>query len=84
MTAAVELRSRAEMFGWEIHCDDARLEDTFIHDQNMVAVNYRRDGSVDQGYRYVFNRITDLKLQERTGPRNKKSAVLGWLVNLGH
>jgi hypothetical protein len=50
----------------------------------MVAVNYRRDGSVDQGYRYVFNRITDLKLQERTGPRNKKSAVLGWLVNLGH
>lgn len=84
MTAAVEIRQHATMFGWEAHIDERRHEDTFVHGEHMVAVNYRRDGTVDEGSRFVFHRITDVKLQERTGHRHKKTAVLQWLVKLGH
>jgi len=84
MTAAPEVRDLARTFGWQIHIDERRHEDTFVHGQHMVTVDYRRDGTVDRGYRYVFNTITRPQFQERTGVRNKKSAVLSWLVSLGH
>jgi hypothetical protein len=82
--AAADIRNHADMFGWDAHIDNRRLEDTFVHGQHMVTVDYRRDGTVDRAYRYVFNRITHPKLQEATGARNKKSAVVAWLVRLGN
>lgn len=85
MAVAVgEIREKADMFGWQAHTDERRNEDTFIHGQHMVTVDYRRDGTVDEGYRYVFFSIKNPKLVERTGVRDKKSDVVGWLVRLGH
>jgi hypothetical protein len=84
MTAALDLRSAAHLFGWEVHVDEHRKEDTFIFGPNMLAVNYRRDGTVDQAYRYLFYRIDKPKLQEKTPLRSKKSTILAWLAGLGH
>lgn len=83
MTAVKEIRDHAKLFGWTVHADDHRLEDTFVHGEHMVAVNYRKDGTVDQGTRYVFYRITDPQLQEHAAGRNKKSRVVSWLAGLG-
>lgn len=83
MTAALEIRDRAQLFGWETHVDENRKEDTFIHGEHMITVRYRRDWTVDCGQRYVFYKITDPQLQEFTPVRSKKSAVVAWLARLG-
>jgi hypothetical protein len=83
MTAAVEIRGRAKMFGWETHVDEQRKEDTFIHGPHMVAVSYNRGWTVGEGKLFYFFRASDVQLRETTPLRNKKSAIVAWLARLG-
>jgi hypothetical protein len=81
MSAVREIRDHAKMFGWS--CRREAMGDTFVLGGNMVAVDYRKDGTVDRGYRYRFHVATGPKLCEATPIRNKKSTVVSWLVSLG-
>jgi len=84
MNAIEEIRNLALMFQWESHTDNSRRQDTFIHGQHMVTVDYRRDGAVNQAQRYEFASIKHPKLCESAYGRDKKSDVRYWLVKLGH
>lgn len=84
MSAVGELRDLAKMFGWDIHADDSRRQDTFLHGQHMVMVDYARDGAVRDGQRYEFASVASPKLRERTRSVHKKDDVRAWLVKLGH
>lgn len=81
MSTALDIRGRAQMFNWDTHTD--RHGDTFIHGENMITVDYRRDGAVDVGKRYRFFKITEPRLQETTPAQGKKSTVMTWLTILG-
>lgn len=81
-TAATDIRTHAKMFGWNTHTDPHH-GDTFIHGEHMVAVNYRRDGTIDTAKRYSFWNINDLRLQEVAPEKHKKTAVLAWLIGHG-
>jgi len=84
MKATAEIRDLAGMFGWDVHTDESRLQDTFIHGQNVVAVDYARNGAVREARRYEFASIAQLHLCERTNDNRKKGDVKSWLVQLGH
>ena len=84
MSAVKEIRDLAKMFGWDIHTDETRHEDTFLHGQHMVTVDYSRNGAVLMGNYYEFASITHPVLRERTRVKHKKSDVRNWLVKLGH
>ncbi|WP_133259209.1 hypothetical protein [Mycobacterium colombiense] len=79
--STVGIREHAQMFHWDCHQEFRR--DTLVCGQHMVAIDYRRDGTIEEGRRYTFQKITDVKLQERTGPRHKRATIVSWLVNLG-
>ena len=81
MNAVAEIRQHGEMFNWKRHSEHAK--DTFIHADHMVAVDYRRDGTVDAGRCYLFRSIDDLVLQEVASDRNKRSSIISWLIKLG-
>ena len=83
MKAQSELRNLAGMFSWDIHSDDSRRQDTFIHGQHMIAVDYARNGAVREGRRYEFAKITDPQFREATSENRKKGDVQNWLVKLG-
>ncbi|WP_202376230.1 hypothetical protein [Mycobacterium intracellulare] len=82
--AEAEIRSHAQMFGWSCYHDRHRHQDTFVCGPNMVEVNYRKDGMVNVGRRFTFFRINSPKLEETTGCRHKRSAIVSWLVSLGN
>ncbi len=84
MSADREIRDLAGMFGWDIHSDDSRRQDTFIHGQHMVAVDYARNGAVREGRRYEFASITNPHFCEATRDNSKKGDVKHWLVKLGN
>lgn len=80
MTSDAEIRETAEILGWKVSATQVR-KDTFLLGQHMIAVDYKRDGSVDQAARYLFYRINDLHLEETLiGGRYKKAKVIGWLA----
>lgn len=84
MSATREIRDLADMFGWGIHSDDSRRQDTFIHGQHMVTVDYSRNGAVREARRYEFASIARPKFCESTRDNRKKVDVKNWLVRLGH
>lgn len=84
MNAVREIRDLAGMFGWDIHADDSRRQDTFIHGQHMVTVDYARNGAVNEAHRYEWASIREPQLRDSTRDNRKKSAVKNWLVKLGH
>jgi len=77
MTAADILRDNAAVLGWERHHD--RAGDTFLRGENMVTVNYRRDGSVDNAKRYQFFTINNVVFAEEA-VRDKRQKVVGWFA----
>ena len=84
MSATREIRDLAATFGWEAHTDDSRHQDTFLHGEHMIAVDYRRDGSVQDAKRYEFASIMNPRLRESTRGQDKKGDVERWLIKLGH
>jgi hypothetical protein len=74
------LRDHARLFGWDVHAEPRR--DTYLHGENFVAVDYRRDGGVLNASRYTFYAITNPVLAERAR-RNKRLIVLSWLAEYG-
>lgn len=83
MKAQSELRDLAGMFSWDIHRDDSRRQDTFIHGQHMIAVDYARNGAVREGRLYEFASIMNPKFREAARDISKKGDVKNWLVRLG-
>lgn len=77
------LRDQAKLFRWGVHVDRNRREDTFICGENMIAVNYKADGSVREAQRYTFFRADDLHIQEHASGGNKKATILSWLAQYG-
>lgn len=80
MSAKGDIRAHAEMFNWQSHLDRQRQADTFVRGANMVTVNYRRDGTVEEAYRYEFYKVDSPQLRETAGNRHKWSRVVAWLV----
>lgn len=83
MSATREIRDLAATFGWDAHTDDSRRQDTFLHGQHMISVDYCRDGSVRDASRYEFASIMNPKFREATRGRDKKGDVESWLIKLG-
>lgn len=83
MSAQQEIRTHAEMFGWECHADRQRRQDTFVHAGNMVAVDYRRDGAVNVASRSTFVTIEKLQVEEIAAAQHRRSKVIAWLVRFG-
>lgn len=79
MSSATEIRETAEVLGWQMSVSGPR-KDTFLLGSNMLAVDYKRDGTVDQASRYLFYRINDLHLEETIHGRYKKEKIIGCLA----
>lgn len=83
MNASKEIRNLAGTFGWDVHTDDSRRQDTFLHGEHMVTVDYSRNGAVREARRYEFASVAHLKFCEGTRDNHKKDDVTRWLVKLG-
>lgn len=79
MNAAVEIRQKAELFGWQRHATQDQ-HDVLVHGDKMIDVEYRGDGAVLSAERYWFFSIDNLELRDRTGSAGKKGQVIAWLA----
>lgn len=79
MSAAEEIRQRAELFGWEQRRSQDQ-HDVLIRGDAVVDVLYRGDGSVHSATLYQFFSIDNLHERERTRDAHKKTTVIAWLA----
>lgn len=81
MSASDEIRSKAELFGWQRY-DGGPYEDIFVFADNSVYVQYGTNGSVVSGELRGFRSLTpgSSVLKERAQGKNKKPAVIAWLA----
>lgn len=82
--ATKEIRDLADMFGWNVHSEESRRQDTLIHGQYMITVDYAVNGAVRDGKLYEFSSIASPAFREQTRSAHKRGDVKNWIVQLGH
>lgn len=79
MSAQVEIRSKAELFGWEQRDSCNVDEDIFIRGDQGVIVGYRRDGVIQSAVLYLWRGAAPVE-RERAPEKLKKPTVIAWLA----